>query len=342
MKTARLMGLASLAAALPLATAATAQVTINASSWLPATHALTYAMLLPLCEDMAKATSGRVKCNVLPKHPVAPPQTFDAVRDGVVDLSFTTHGYNPGRFLLTEMVEKPFMGDTAEATSVAYQRIFERQLAKYEEHKGVVALTMFSHGPGQIYNTRKPIARISDLQGMKFRVGAATVADIMTALGAVPMLKPASESYELLSSGIADGVVLPKESPVPFKILPLLKHATIVPGGLYANSFAWVMNTSKWNAIPAADRKLIQPLMGEALARRSGRGWDAADEKGFAAMQQAKLPMTIADPAFLAEIKAKTDPLEKAWIEKVKAKGIDGAALIKSLRDEIARVSKEK
>ncbi len=50
--------------------------------------------------------------------------------------------------------------------------------------------------------------------------------------------------------------------------------------------------------------------MGEALARRSGRGWDAADQKGFAAMQQAKLPMTLADPAFLAEFKAKTDALE--------------------------------
>jgi TRAP-type C4-dicarboxylate transport system substrate-binding protein len=332
------MGVGALAAALP----ASAQVTINASSWLPATHSLTHAMLLPLCEDMAKVTSGRVKCNLLPKHPVAPPQTFDAVRDGVMDLSFATHGYNPGRFTLTEIVERPFMGDTAVATSVAYQRLYERQLAKYEEHKGVVALTMFTHGPGVIYSTKRAVTKASDLQGMKFRVGGATVADIMTSLGSVPMLKPASESYELLSSGIADGVVLPKESPAPFKILPLLKHATYVPGGLYTQSFAWVMNPAKWNAISAADKKLIEPLMGEALALRSGRGWDDADEKGMAAMKEAKLPLTVADKSFVAEIKAKTEPLEKAWIEKVKAKGIDGAALLKSLRDEIARLSKEK
>jgi TRAP-type C4-dicarboxylate transport system substrate-binding protein len=338
MNIARSMGLAALAAALP----ASAQVTVNASSWLPATHALTHAMLLPLCEDMAKVTSGRVKCNVLPKHPVAPPQTFDAVRDGVMDLSFATHGYNPGRFVLTEIVEKPFMGDTAVVTSVAIQRIFERQLAKYDEHKGVVPLAMFTHGPGVIYNTRHPVNKLADLQGMKFRVGSATVGDIMTALGSVPMLKPANESYELLSSGIADGVVLPKESPGPFKILPLLKHATMIPGGLYTQSFAWVMNPAKWNAISAADRRLIEPLMGEALALRSGRGWDAADEKGLAAMKEAKLPITLADKSFVADIKTKTEPLEKAWIEKVKAKGIDGAALIKSLRDEIARVSREK
>jgi hypothetical protein len=59
-------------------------------------------------------------------------------------------------------------------------------------------------------------------------------------------------------------------------------------------------------------------------------------------MKEAKLPLTVADKGFVADIKAKTEPLEKAWIEKVKAKGIDGAALLKSLRDEIARLSKEK
>ena len=44
----------------------------------------------------------------------------------------------------------------------------------------------------------------------------------------------------------------------------------------------------------------------------------------------------MASPAFVAEIKAKTDPLEKAWIEKVKAKGADGEMLLKELRAGIA------
>ncbi len=338
MKSARLFGLAALALSAP----AVAQVTLNASSWLPPAHALTSAMLLPLCQDIEKVTSGRVKCNVLPKHPVAPPQTFDAVRDGVFDLSFATHGFNPGRFPLTEMVEMPFMGDTAEATSVAYQRIFERFLAKYDEHKGVVPISMFTHGPGVIYTTKRPINELKDLQGLKFRVGGGTVSDIMTALGTVPMLKPPSEAYELLSSGVADGVVLPKESLGTFKLLSLIKYTTLVPGGLYSQSFAWILNTAKWNSIPPADRKLIEPLFGEAMARRSGRAWDTADEKGLAATRAANIQVITAGPKFVAEIRARTEPLEKAWIEKkAKPKGVDGAAVLKALRDEIAKVTKE-
>ena len=323
--------------------AAAAQVTLNASSWVPPGHPVTATMLVPLCEDIAKVTSGRVKCNVLPKPPVAAPQTFDGVANGLMDLSFTTHGYTPGRFALTEAPEFPFMGDTAEVTAVAYQRIYARMLAKLDEHKGVVVLGVFTHGPGQMFNTKRAINALKDLDGLKIRVGGGVVTDVTKALGAVPILKPAPESYELLSSGVADGVFFPKEAPASFKLIPLIKHMTVIPGGLYNTSFVWMANPAKWNSIPQADRKLIQPLLGEALARRSGRGWDAADVKGLAAMKEANIPIVTASPQLMAEIRAKTSGLEKEWIEKkAKPKGVDGAAVLKALRAEIAALQKKK
>src|SRR5213592_4928206 len=119
------LGLAALIASAPAA----AQVILNASSWVSPGHPLTANMLAPLCADIEKATAARVKCNILPKAPVGAVQTFDGVKDGLMDLSFVTHGYTPGRFALTDAPEFPFMGDTAEVTAVAYQRIYERMLA---------------------------------------------------------------------------------------------------------------------------------------------------------------------------------------------------------------------
>lgn len=337
---ARLLGAAVLGAAASLP--ASAQVTLNASSWVPPAHPITATMLVPLCQDIEKATSGRVKCNILPKAPVSAPQTFDGVRDGLMDLSYTVHGYTPGRFALQDVAEFPFLGDTAEATSVAYQRVWQKMLAKADEHKGTVALGVYTHGPGQIYNTKRAINSVKDLEGLKIRVGGGLVNDVAKALGTVPMLKPAPESYELLSSGVADGVFFPKESPLSFKLMPLIKHVTYVPGGLYNVSFVWLANPAKWNSIPEADRKLIQPLLGEALARRSGRAWDAADAKSEAAVREAKIPVVVASPQMIAEIKQRTDGLEKAWIEgKAKPKGVDGAAALKALRDEIASLQKK-
>lgn len=331
----RWIGLAAVAASAPVA----AQVTLNASSWVPPSHPITATMLVPLCNDIDKATSGRVKCNVLPKAPVAAPQTFDAVRDGLIDLSYTVHGYTPGRFVLTDAVEFPFMADTSEVMSVAYQRVYEQMLAKADEHKGVVALAMMTHGPGQIYHTSRPIGSLADLKGQKIRVGGGLINEITKSLGAVPLLRPAPEVFEILKTGVADGVFFPKESVGSFKLTPVLKHATFVPGGLYNVSFVWMANPAKWSTIPAADLALIQPLLGEALSRRSGKAWDAADEKGVQAMKEANIPIQTASPAFMDEIRKSTAPLEQAWVDKAKAKGVDGTAVLAALRAEIKKVA---
>ena len=320
-----------------------AQVVLNASSSAPPAHPLTAGMLVPFCADIEKVTRARVRCNILPKAPVGAVQTLDGIKDGLMDLSFITHGYTPGRFALTDAAEFPFMGDTAEITSVAFQRIHERVLARTNEHGNLVLLSVFTHGPGQIYNTRRAVRTIADLEGLKIRVGGGVGNDLARNLGAVPMLKSATESYELLSSGIADGVFFPKDSPMSFKLVPLIRHVTYVPGGLYNVTFAWVANPTKWNRISAADRKLIEPLLGEALARRSGLAWDAADARGEAAVREAKIPIVIAGPQLIAEIRARAEPLEREWIEKkAKPKGVDGEAVLKALRTEIAALQKEK
>lgn len=332
-----MIGAGVLAAGIAMsAGSASAQVTLNASGWVPASHPLVNDMMMPFCRDVEKDTNGRVKCNLLPKAVVAPPQTFDAVRDGLADISFTVHGYTPGRFPLSEVAEFPFLGDTSEAVSVAYQRLYDRELKKFDEHKGVHTLGVFTHGPGQIFNTKRAITSLKDLEGMKIRVGGGVVNDVAKALGTVPMLKPAPESYELLSQGVADGLFFPKESPLSFKLVPIIKHVTYIPGGLYNVSFMMMMNPGKLARVSADDRKVIDKYSGEHLARRAGKAWDAMDVKSAAAVAAAKIPVVNASPAFVAEIKGKTSGLEKAWIDKVKAKGADGAALLTALRKEIA------
>lgn len=334
MKLARMAGLAALAVSAPAA----AQVTLNASSWVPPAHPITATMLVPLCQDIEKATSGRVKCNVLTKAPVAAPQTFDAVRDGLTDLSYTVHGYTPGRFTLPDAVEFPFMADSSSVMSVAYQRVFDRMLAKADEHKGVVPLAMMTHGPGQIFHTSKAIGSLADLKGQKIRVGGGLINDVTKSLGAVPLLRPAPEVFEILKTGVADGVFFPKESVGSFRLTPVLKHATFIPGGLYNVSFVWMVNPAKWASIPEGDRKLIQPLLGEALALRAGKAWDAADDRGVQAMREGNIQIQTASPAFIAEIRKATEPLEQAWIGRAKAKGVDGAAVMGALRAEIKKL----
>ena len=95
---------------------------LTVSSWVPPTHGLTVAQK-EWCDALTAKTANRVRCNILPRAVTPAPGTFDAVKNGLVDVSFTVHGYTPGRFVLTQMAEFPFLGDRAEPLSVAFNRI---------------------------------------------------------------------------------------------------------------------------------------------------------------------------------------------------------------------------
>src|SRR6267142_1345940 len=71
-------------AAAPPALAQT--TTLTMSSWVSPQHHLTSVVLQGWANEVEKATGGRVKLTMLPKHPSAPPGTFDAVRDGIADV----------------------------------------------------------------------------------------------------------------------------------------------------------------------------------------------------------------------------------------------------------------
>ena len=330
--------LGALGALLGFAPVASAQITLTMSSWVPPSHLLTRAQS-DWCGEVSKATSGRIQCNLLPKPVAPPPATFDAVRDGLVDLSFSVHGYTPGRYVMGKVAEMPFLGDSAVATSVAYQRIYEKHLAKLDEHKGMHVITVFTHGPGVIFNNKKPIATLADMDGIKFRVGGGVVNDVGKALGANMTLKPAPQSYELLSSGVVDGVWFPDESIVSFKLDKLVKFRTAVPGGLYNTSFALVMNEATWKKIPKADQDIINKMSGEWAARFIGKYWDETDEASRKVQQEAGVQSITADAKFVADFKAKTASIEADWVKEAEAKGLrNAAAVLAEFRAEIAKV----
>src|SRR5216683_7410058 len=172
---------------------ALAQTTLTMSSWVSPQHHLTSVVLQGWANEVEKATNGRVKFQSLPKHPAAAPGTLDAVRDGLVDLSYVTASYTPARHILPLMAELPGMADTAEVNSVAYSRIHWKHFHKFGEYKGVKLLAVWTHGPGQMF-TKKAVGGINDVKGLKIRTGGGVAEAVANAIGASAFVKPAPES----------------------------------------------------------------------------------------------------------------------------------------------------
>lgn len=321
---------------------ASAQTVLTMSSWVGPNHPLTRDVLGGWAAAVEKATNGRVKMQMLAKHPVAAPGTFDGVRDGVMDVSYVTASYTPARHPLPLLAELPGSGGTAEINSVAFSRIHWKHLHKAGEYKGVKLLGVFTHGPGQMFLVKKPVNSVADIAGMKIRSGGGISEASAKALGASPLVKPAPESYEILASGVADGTFFPSESIRSFNLDKVVKHATIFPGGFYSSAFGFFMNEDKWNKLSKQDQDAINSVSGEALARLAGKAWDAADKGGMEALKAAGVNIQQASPAFIAEVRTRTEPLANNWIQAANAKGLDGAKVLAEFREELKRVAEGK
>ena len=177
------------ALALCTATGAFAAETLTISTWLPPSHPVNTGMFTQLTDMMSEASDGLIETEL--KNGLAPPPAqMDLLLDGAADIAILFHGYTPGRFVGTKLVEIPGYEGNAEAASVAHWRVHEAMLAELDEHRGVKVIALTTHGPGQIHSN-KEVASLEDLQGLKTRLGGGVSADVGAELGLVGIQVPA-------------------------------------------------------------------------------------------------------------------------------------------------------
>ena len=312
---------------------AVAAETLTLSSWLPPTHPVVVNAIKPWAKQVHEATGGNVRIRVLAKPLGSPLVHFDLAKDGVTDIAYGLQSYTKGdRFHASNVAQMPFMGENAEALSVAYWQAAEKYPAIKEEHEGTHVLSLFTHGPGILYNRVNPVASKADLQGLKIRVPGGMANDLVEGLGGTQMLVSPSEIYESLSRGVIDGLTMPAEPLVSYNLMDAVKHITVFPGGLYNTTWFLVMNQSKWDNLAKKDQDAIMSVSGEAFAHLVGQAWDDADAAAWEQIKAAGIPIVQADDAFVAEVKAVAEPLESAWAAKAAERGVDGAAMLAEIR----------
>lgn len=317
-----------------------AETVLRVSNWLPPTHPITTDIIQVWADNVEKATEGRVKVQIIPA--LGKPEAhFDLVRKGVADVAMSVDGYTPDRFKLPYGVKLPFLADDATSATVAYWRIHQKYFAPANEFAGVKLLTLWVHGPGQIHTTSRAPNSMDDLRNLKMRVSGGVVQEAASSLGMVPQFAPASQTYEMLSNGVVDGVLFNLDSLPSFKIDKVLKYTLNVPGGIYRDSHYMIMNQARFDALPEADRQAIDKVSGEAMAWVAGRAWDAADAKAIQSLKANGHTFVEPSPEFMAALKDRLAPLQQKWFDSVKGMGLDGREVLDAYRAEIGKVKAE-
>jgi TRAP-type C4-dicarboxylate transport system substrate-binding protein len=327
----------ALAAVLSVSAVAKAQETLTISSWIPP-HAMNTVFFPEWIKQIEEATEGRVTGKI--EFGLAPPPgQIDLIEDGSADVAWIFHGYNPGRFVTTKLIELPGYEGDAEAASVAHWRAHEQYLKDAGEHEGVRVIALMTHGPGQVH-MREPIQSLADMEGKKIRIGGGVSADVGTALGVVGVQVPAPKVYETLSGGVADGVWMPMETNKSLRLYEVAPNTVTMPGGLYRGSFSIIMSEDALARLSDADREAVLSTTGESLSALAGKAWADADVEGIDNAKELGVAMgefSAEDQAAFADVAA---DIRARVIEEVAATGVDAEAAIAVIEETMGSYGK--
>ena len=342
----RLTGVTFLAA-LALSGAARAQeVTLKLHHFLPPMSPFHSKFMAAWAERVTKQSNGRMKVQVYPSMQLGgtPPQIFDQVKDGVVDIGWTVAGYSAGRFPAFEIFELPFMVNSASGGSRAlWEYVHVNKLDK-TEFKDVKLLAVHQHDEPHFHMIDKPIKTLADLKGMKVRAPTRITNKLLTALGATPVGMPVTQVSDALSKGVINGALLPWEVVPSIKVHELVKYHSEIDEKsrwLYATVFVFAMNSAKYASLPPDLKKIIDANSGAELSSWIGK---MADEEAIPARKQAVDRGNTFNTISLDELKnwqKAAQTVTDDWIKDLDKRGLDGKALVNSARELIGKYDKK-
>jgi TRAP-type C4-dicarboxylate transport system substrate-binding protein len=327
------MALAAAIAAVGAA-GARAETKILFSPFTPPGHVIFTGIVQPWGKDVERVTEGRVKVTYPSNSLAPPPQQWEMVTNGIADAAFIFNGFAQKRLTLVAMAHLPFTTTTAEATSIALWRTYEKFFQKADEYKGVHLLGLFTHPGAQLFSLGQPIVKVSDIKGMKVWASPGPPAEAMGKLGAAVVSGPAVRMYEIVSKGTVDAYLgIPYSDVKNFKIVPYTKGVTEVPGKFGSASFSMFMNAKTWASLSKKDQDAITGVSGETIARHA-KAWDEDDKVGKAELVSAGAKIVPASDAFVADLHKDLQFLEDNWLKDAAKVGVDGKAALAFFRAE--------
>jgi TRAP-type C4-dicarboxylate transport system substrate-binding protein len=300
-------------------------------------------MLVPWAERVEKSSGGKVKIEVFPSMSLGgkPPQLINQARDGVVDIVWTVNGYTANLFPRSEVFELPFVHtNSAVATNLAMRAMYEQHLKA--EYKGVHPLFLHVHAGQAMHMVDKEVRKPDDLKGLKMRIPTRTGAWIIEALGAAPVGMPVPDLPHALSQKVVDGAFIPWGIIPPLKIQDVTDFQIEGPNRMRfgTTTFQVSMNQARWDSLPADAKRAFEANSGEAWVREVGEIWTKAEDFGIGLAVKAGNKHIVLSEAEMQQFRDKLEPVVQRWIDEVKGQGIDGAALVKTAREMIAKYSK--
>jgi TRAP-type transport system periplasmic protein len=283
-------------------------------------------------ELVAARSGGKMKINLFPGGVLGgDAATVSALQGGTVEITALNSGILASQVKEFAVFDFPFLfANPAEADAVVDGPLGQKLHASLQD-KNIVGLAYWELGFRNITNSKRPINKVEDLDGLKLRVIPNAInVDWVKALGANPTPMPFPEVYAALESKAIDGQENPLNVILANKFAEVQKF--LVLSNHQYNPQSVIFSKKVWDTLSAAEKKILQDAAVEAAAfqRKTSREASAGN---LDALKKAGMTVTELSAAEQAKLREKFKPV----IDK---HGAPIAATVAELQAELAKVRK--
>jgi len=280
----------------------------------------------PWFNEIDKRTNGRFKVKIYPSQTLAKaPDVYNAVTNGIADISWCPNAVTPGRFLLSSVMALPFLSPNTFVGSQVLNDLYQKFPQIKAEYKDVHVLYLWVSFSYELH-TKEPIRKLEDIKGKKIAAQAGA-RDVLEALGAVPVIMPASKIYEALQKGVADGAAIGWAAVPAWRLNEVVKYHTRV--SLTGLPFWSAMNLNRWNGFPKDIQQAIMDVTNEREPYTCSRVLtDITVARGIKEAKKLGHEFIEISDEEESRWKATGKPYWDRWVEKMENKGLPGRAVL--------------
>ncbi len=251
-----------------------------------------------------------------------------AMQGGTIEMAIMNSGILASQVKDFEVYDFPFMFANAKEADAVVDGPFGQKMHAKLQDKGLVGLAYWELGFRNVTNSKRPIAKVEDIEGLKLRVIPNAInVDWVKALGANPTPMAFPEVYGALESKAIDGQENPLNVILANKFAEVQKHLALT--NHQYNPQSMLISKKFWDQLSADEKKIIGDAAVEAARFQRQVNREAA-AGNLDALKKAGMQVTEFSAAEQAKLRDKLKPV----IDK---HGTAIAATVAELQVELAK-----
>lgn len=277
-------------------------------------------------QEVNKATNGEVEIQIFPGGTLsAAPDTLDAVKTGMCDIGWIFTSFYPNQFPFIDVVSLPMMDiSSAELATNVLWDLYESESIIKEELKDFQMLMLFTNTPNLIGTSKKPVASLNDISGLKLRAPTGAATTLVKDWGANPIAMGPGDMYQAVQKGVIDGYVFEYAGIGNYAMNEVSQYYTEM--NIFVGPFMLLMNKGKWDSLPKEVQDQILSVSGRETSL--GAATCFTDDAMKTREKIISNGGTIVEltPEAYAEFKVAADKYNAEWVANHQAEGVDASA----------------